>query len=147
MVRGTVGLSLIGLMIVLAAPINAQGNAQRQRPANPKNMMQGNALGANNAAVANRAANQDMSNLAQVLLTNYDVDGSNSLDLSELTQAMAGLRELMLRNQRMAPGNNPVNNMENGNVNANAMAARREANRAAAMAHGMGPRAGRKGDE
>lgn len=147
MVRGTVGLSLIGLMIVLAAPINAQGNAQRQRPANPKNRMQGNALGANNAAVANRVANQDMSNLAQVLLTNYDVDGSNSLDLSELTQAMAGLREMIMRNQRMAQANTPVNNNDNGNVNANAMAARREANRAAAMAHGMGPRAGRKGDE
>jgi hypothetical protein len=146
MARFTIGLSLVGLMIVSASPINAQEDGQRLRAANPKNKLQGNAMGANNAAAANREANQEMSNLAQILLANYDVDGSSSLDFTELTQAMAGLRELMMRNQRTARGNNNVNNANN-DVNANAMAARRDAARAAGFPRGPGLRGGGKGDE
>lgn len=133
MIRNIVGFGVLGLWVVLAEASFAQNNAQNGPQGRPRHMMQGN--GQNNLVMANQAngqnnqmADQDMSNLAQVLLTNYDADGSGALDATELSQALLGLRELMMRNQRgMQNANNNANaNNANANQAARGMDMRRD---------------------
>lgn len=135
MLRIIVGMSVIGLVSLFVEPVCAQGNGQRGGQGGPRQMQangQNNAAfanqanGQNNAAMANQAngqnnqmGDQDMSNLAQTLMTNYDADSSGSLDVSELSQALLGLRGLMMRNQRNMQNANAANNANAKNANAN----------------------------
>jgi hypothetical protein len=136
MLRIMVGVSVVSLLLALAGPVHAQANGQKGQQAKQRHMQPAN--GQNNANMANQAvgrnnpvAGQDMSDLAQVLITNYDADGSGALDASELAQALVGLRELMMRNQR---------GMQNANSGTNANAANGpQAARGMDMRRGMGP--------
>lgn len=146
MLRIMVGLGVIGLVSLFVEPVCAQGNGQRGGQGGPRHMMQAN--GQNNAAFANQAngqnnqmGDQDMSNLAQTLMTNYDADGSGSLDVSELSQALLGLRGLMMRNQHYMQNANAANNANANNANANG-AMMNQGGRGMNMGRGMGPGGG-----
>ncbi|PQO25040.1 hypothetical protein C5Y96_26410 [Blastopirellula marina] len=80
----------------------ANGNPQIAAGAANGNAQQANGMGGNM-----RGQQQNMPTIEQLalaLLTQFDADGSNTLDQVELQAALAGLKQMMMQNQAAGGG-------------------------------------------
>lgn len=147
-------------VIAMAGTVLSQGPQRRGHggPGGPgglqnRGMAAAGAAAGNNQVLGGAAQNfqggQNMptvGELAQSMIANFDTDGSGALDLVELQNALAALRQMMMKNQMRAGRQNAAGqaNMAQGNV-AQRQALGRNAAVGNAAAMQQGGRGGRRG--